>query len=67
MGLSSSNWCKPSDPILSIGLLEYILLIVAFAYFYTSITFNPIEIADNMKKQAALSPASVRAVPHRII
>ncbi|MCI8551338.1 MAG: preprotein translocase subunit SecY [Lachnospiraceae bacterium] len=56
MGLSSSNWCKPSDPILSIGLLVYILLIVAFAYFYTSITFNPIEIADNMKKQGGFIP-----------
>lgn len=56
LGLSSSNWCKPSDPILSIGLLVYILLIVAFAYFYTSITFNPIEIADNMKKQGGFIP-----------
>ena len=56
LGLSSSNWCKPSDPILSIGLLVYIALIVAFAYFYTSITFNPIEIADNMKKQGGFIP-----------
>lgn len=56
LGLSSSNWCRPSDPILSIGLLVYILLIVAFAYFYTSITFNPIEIADNMKKQGGFIP-----------
>lgn len=29
----------------------YALLIILFAYFYTSITFNPIEIANNMKKQ----------------
>ena len=56
LGLSSSNWCKPSDPVLSIGLLVYIVLIVAFAYFYTSITFNPIEIADNMKKQGGFIP-----------
>jgi len=56
LALSSSNWCRPSDPILSIGLLVYILLIVAFAYFYTSITFNPIEIADNMKKQGGFIP-----------
>lgn len=51
MGLSSSNWCNPDNWIYSIGLLVYILLVVGFAYFYTSITFNPIEIADNMKKQ----------------
>lgn len=63
LGLSSSNWCKPSDPILSIGLLVYILLIVAFAYFYTSITFNPIEIADNMKKQGGFIPGIRRARP----
>ncbi|MCI8464420.1 MAG: preprotein translocase subunit SecY [Lachnospiraceae bacterium] len=56
LALSSSSWCRPSDPILSLGLLVYILLIVAFAYFYTSITFNPIEIADNMKKQGGFIP-----------
>ena len=49
--LNSSNWCNPENWAYSIGLLVYILLVVGFAYFYTSITFNPIEIADNMKKQ----------------
>lgn len=49
--LSSSNWCKPEAPQYSIGYLVYALLIILFAYFYTSITFNPIEIANNMKKQ----------------
>ncbi len=28
----------------------YALMIIFFSYFYTAITFNPIEIADNMKK-----------------
>jgi preprotein translocase subunit SecY len=55
-GLSSSNWCKPSEPIYSIGLLVYVLLVVFFAYFYTSITFNPIEVAENMKKQGGFIP-----------
>lgn len=50
-GLSSSNWCNPENWMYSIGLLVYMLLVVGFAYFYTSITFNPIEVADNMKKQ----------------
>lgn len=40
----------------SIGLLIYIALIIFFAYFYTSITFNPIEIANNMKKQGGFIP-----------
>lgn len=55
-GLSSSNWCKPSEPIYSIGLLVYIVLVIFFAYFYTSITFNPLMIADNMKKQGGFIP-----------
>ena len=55
-GLNSSNWCNPDKPIYSIGLLVYIVLIVFFAYFYTSITFNPMMIADNMKKQGGFIP-----------
>ena len=55
-GLNSGNWCKPSMPIYSIGLLVYIVLIILFAYFYTSITFNPLMIADNMKKQGGFIP-----------
>lgn len=55
-GMSQSNWCNPSEPIYSIGLVVYILLIIAFAYFYTSITFNPLEIANNMKKAGGFIP-----------
>jgi len=40
----------------SLGLLIYIVLVVFFAYFYTSITFNPIEVANNMKKQGGFIP-----------
>ena len=55
-GLSSSSWCNPQQPVYSLGLLLYIVLVVFFAYFYTSITFNPLEIADNMKKQGGFIP-----------
>ena len=55
-GLSSSNWCNPSQPQYSWGLLVYIVLCVFFAYFYTSITFNPLEVADNIKKQGGFIP-----------
>lgn len=55
-GLSSSSWCKPSEPVYSIGLVVYIVLVIFFAYFYTSITFNPLEIANNMKKQGGFIP-----------
>ncbi|MCI8893627.1 MAG: preprotein translocase subunit SecY [Lachnospiraceae bacterium] len=55
-GLSQQYWCDPENMIYSIGLLVYIALVIAFAYFYTSITFNPLEIADNMKKQGGFIP-----------
>ncbi|MBD5462495.1 MAG: preprotein translocase subunit SecY [Lachnospiraceae bacterium] len=55
-GLNSGNWCNPSEPVYSIGLVVYVALVIFFAYFYTSITFNPIEIAENMKKQGGFIP-----------
>ncbi len=55
-GLSSSNWCRPSQLQYSWGLILYIVLCVFFAYFYTSITFNPLEVADNIKKQGGFVP-----------
>ncbi len=56
MMLNSGSWCNPDQPIYSIGLLVYIVLIVMFAYFYTSIAFNPLEVANNMKKQGGFIP-----------
>ncbi len=55
-GMNSSYWCRPSEPVYSIGLLVYIVLVIFFAYFYTSITFNPLEVANNMKKQGGFIP-----------
>ena len=55
-GLSSNNWCNPSQLQYSWGLILYIVLCVFFAYFYTSITFNPLEVADNIKKQGGFIP-----------
>ena len=55
-GLNQSNWCNPKEPIYTIGLLVYILLIIGFAYFYTQISFNPMEIANNMKKAGGFVP-----------
>lgn len=54
--LNSSNWFKPERPVYSIGLIVYIALIIVFAYFYTSITFNPLEVANNMKKSGGFIP-----------
>ncbi len=54
--LNSGNWFKTATPVYSVGVLVYIILVVFFAYFYTSITFNPLEVADNMKKQGGFIP-----------
>ncbi len=55
-GMNQSNWCNPQQLQYSWGLVVYIILTVFFAYFYTSITFNPMEIANNMKKSGGFIP-----------
>ena len=65
--LNSGSWCKPSQPIYSIGLIIYIVLLFVFAYFYTSITFNPLEVANNMKKQGGFIPGIRPGKPPAII
>ena len=57
--LTTSSWfnfSSPSEFKYTLGLLIYLGLLVFFAYFYTSITFNPIEVANNMKKQGGFIP-----------
>ncbi len=49
----ANNLANQGAP-LHIGL--YVLLIVFFCYFYTAITFNPDEVADNMKKYGGFIP-----------
>ena len=46
-------------------MLLYVALIIFFAFFYTAMVFNPQETADNLKKQAASSRASVPASARR--
>ena len=55
-GLNQDNWCNPDQLVYSIGLVVYIVLTIFFAYFYTSLTFNPLEISNNMKKQGGFIP-----------
>ena len=49
-GMNSSNWCKPSAPLYSIGLVVYVVLVIFFAYFYTSIQFNPDDISKSIQQ-----------------
>ncbi|MGN7941499.1 preprotein translocase subunit SecY [Virgibacillus sp. 6R] len=39
-----------------IGMIIYIALIIAFAYFYTFVQVNPEQMADNLKKQGGYIP-----------
>ena len=55
-GMNSNNWFNKNYPWANIGLLVYILLVFFFAYFYTSVTFNPMEVANNMKKSGGFIP-----------
>ncbi|HEV2087085.1 MAG TPA: preprotein translocase subunit SecY, partial [Cryptosporangiaceae bacterium] len=48
------NWIVPQDNIVHIAL--YFGLIIFFTYFYVAITFNPTEVADNMKKYGGFVP-----------
>ena len=49
----SSHFVTGNDPIY---MITYFLMIVFFTYFYVSITFNPTEVADNMKKYGGFVP-----------
>lgn len=57
--LNQSNWCNFSEWgefKYTLGLVLYLALLIFFAYFYTSITFNPMEVANNLKKQGGFIP-----------
>ena len=49
----ANNWFKPGAVAY---IIIYVLLIFAFAYFYSTIQFNPIEVANNMKKNGGFIP-----------
>ncbi len=57
-----TNWWSrfvanyPTDPSSPFYLAIYFALIVFFTYFYVAITFNPQEVADNMKKYGGFIP-----------
>lgn len=56
---NQNSWCNISslqEFKYTVGLLVYIVLLIFFAYFYTSVTFNPLEISNNMKKQGGFIP-----------
>jgi len=54
------SWMQAAAEAIQPGSLAYELLFVAFifffCYFYTAVTFNPMDVADNMKKQGGFIP-----------
>ena len=54
--MNAQQWFKTSDMKYTLGVIIYVALIIFFAYFYTSITFNPVEIANNLKKAGGFVP-----------
>ena len=50
---SIAEFLKPSGWLYAV---LYALFIVFFTYFYTAVTFNPVEVADNMKKYGGFIP-----------
>ncbi|MCR4840885.1 MAG: preprotein translocase subunit SecY [Lachnospiraceae bacterium] len=57
--INDSNWFNfdsMDEFKYTLGAVIYVLLIIFFAYFYTSVTFNPMEVANNMKKSGGFIP-----------
>jgi preprotein translocase subunit SecY len=50
----SGDWAVRAQQLFAPGsvvyLVMYVLLIVFFAYFYTAVVFNPVDVSNNMKK-----------------
>jgi preprotein translocase subunit SecY len=60
-GTAPAAWVQWINTYLVTGdhpiyMAVYFLLIVGFTYFYVAITFNPVEVADNMKKYGGFIP-----------
>ena len=57
---SSIGWLQNASTYLTPGAtlynILYALLILFFTYFYTSIIFNPVDLAENLKKQGGFIP-----------
>jgi preprotein translocase subunit SecY len=48
-----SNWLTPDRFLYNVFFVAFIIF---FCYFYTAVTFNPIDVADNIKKQGGYIP-----------
>ena len=64
-----NEWVKWAADAMSPGGgihdLVYVGLIVFFCYFYTAVTFNPVDVADNLKKVGRLCSGPAAGETHR--
>lgn len=52
-----NRWLTMNGTVYSIPyLVVYAMLIIFFTYFYTAVTFNPVDVADNIKKYGGFIP-----------
>ncbi|UXR77969.1 MULTISPECIES: preprotein translocase subunit SecY [unclassified Staphylococcus] len=55
-----ADWAKSvatyADPSQNVGMIVYVILIIAFTYFYAFVQVNPEKMADNLKKQGSYVP-----------
>jgi len=55
-----TDWVRRATEWISPGALLheilYVILIIFFCYFYTAVTFNPADVAENMKKYGGFIP-----------
>ena len=62
-------WARAIESSLSFGTVLnsvlYALLIIFFTYFYTAIVFNPMDVADNLKKYGGFVPGLRPGRTHR--
>ncbi len=50
---TAAGWMAPGNLIYYVF---YVAFIIFFCYFYTAVTFNPVDVADNVKKQGGYIP-----------
>jgi preprotein translocase subunit SecY len=55
-GGSDSTFMKVFDTTSPLYIIVYFLLILGFGYFYATIQFNPVEVANNLKKNGGFIP-----------
>jgi len=59
-GFAEHPWAQTVANLLTPGSsvynLTYVAMIIFFCYFYTAVVFNPVDVADNMKKNGGFIP-----------